>query len=122
LEFHDFLQCASVFNFSFSESGLNLNANQIHVTLSYNVELAFHFKPMFNISRRNIMRTFFRITLVTALLMASFIVYGFGFKEGKIEKSFKNVKEVKIKTVSGDCIIKKGSNDEVVVVLTYSYD
>ncbi len=43
-------------------------------------------------------------------------------QKGEIKKSFKNVKEVKIKTVSGDCIVKKGAGSEVEVVLTYTFD
>lgn len=39
----------------------------------------------------------------------------------EISKSFQNVKSVKIKTVSGECVIQKGSSNEVKVVVTHTY-
>lgn len=67
------------------------------------------------------MKYFFRVSIIAVLLILSFIPHALAVKEGKIKKSFKNIKEVKIKTVSGDCIIKKGNGNEVEVILTYSY-
>ena len=67
------------------------------------------------------MKSIFKISIITAVLIVGFVVQAFAVKEGEIKKTFKNVKEVKIKTVSGNCIIKKGDNDEVKVVLTYTY-
>lgn len=68
------------------------------------------------------MKYFFRVTIISVLLILSFLVYAFAFEHGEIKKTFNNVKEIKIKTVSGNCIIKKGNKYEVEVVLKYTYD
>ncbi|MFQ5751442.1 MAG: DUF4097 domain-containing protein [bacterium] len=68
------------------------------------------------------MKTFFRVSAMTTILLLCFIIQALAYQEGEINKSFKNVNEIKIKTVSGDCIIKKGDANEVKVVLTYTYD
>lgn len=39
----------------------------------------------------------------------------------EISKSFKDVKSIKIKTVSGDCIIDKSAGNEVKVTVSYTY-
>lgn len=41
---------------------------------------------------------------------------------GELNKTFKDVKEIRIKTVSGDCIVQKGSSGEVKVEVVYTYD
>jgi len=41
---------------------------------------------------------------------------------GELNKTFKGVKEIRIKTVSGDCIVQKGSGDEVKVEVRFTYD
>lgn len=38
-----------------------------------------------------------------------------------ISKTFKDIRQIKIKTVSGDCIIKRGSSDEIKLTLTYTF-
>ena len=63
----------------------------------------------------------FRFLKVSVLLLFFFTVQVIA-QEGKIEKTFKNVKEVRIKTVSGNCIVQKGDKNEVKIVVTYSYD
>lgn len=57
--------------------------------------------------------------LKTALCLFALIV---GARAGEIKKTFKDVKEIKIQTVSGDCIIEKGTSSEVTVVVNYTYD
>jgi hypothetical protein len=50
------------------------------------------------------------------------VVFSVSLASGqKISKSFQNVKSIKIKTVSGDCIIQKGSSTEVKVIVTHTY-
>jgi len=39
-----------------------------------------------------------------------------------IEKKFQNVNDIKLKLVSGDCVIQQGSGSLVNIVLTYTYD
>ena len=68
------------------------------------------------------MKTILRISILTNLLIFSLFVHASAIQNGKIKQTFKNVKTIKIKTVSGDCIIKKGDGEEVKVVLTYTYD
>ncbi len=41
---------------------------------------------------------------------------------GEINKSFKGVKQVRIRTISGDCTVKAGTGSEVKVVVNYTYD
>lgn len=68
------------------------------------------------------MKTIIRISIVTSLLIFSLFVHASPIQKGEIKQTFKNVKKIKIKTVSGDCIIKKGDGEEVKLVLTYTYD
>lgn len=42
-------------------------------------------------------------------------------KEKVVEKSFKAVGNVKIKVVSGDCVVETGKSDEINVVVKYTY-
>lgn len=55
-----------------------------------------------------------------AFLLACVLIAGPAFGQ-EISKSFKDVKSIKIKTVSGDCIIEKGSDSEVQVKVSYTY-
>ena len=59
------------------------------------------------------------VIFVIALLVL--FVNGYGSPKKEITKTFKDVKVVRIETVSGDCVVKKGDFDEVKVYLTYSY-
>ena len=43
-------------------------------------------------------------------------------EEKTVEKSFSGVKSIDLNTASGDCIIKKGSGQNVQIVVTYTYD
>jgi DUF4097 and DUF4098 domain-containing protein YvlB len=68
------------------------------------------------------MKTISRISILTNLLLFSLFAHASAIEKGEIKQTFKNVKMIKIKTVSGDCIIKKGDGEEVKVVVTYTYD
>ncbi len=63
----------------------------------------------------------FRFLKMSVLMLCFFTIQVLA-QEGKVEKTFKNVKEVRIKTVSGNCIVQKGDKNEVKIVVTYSYD
>ena len=63
----------------------------------------------------------FRFLKLSVLMLCFFTIQVLA-QGGKIERTFKNVKEVRIKTVSGNCIVQKGDQNEVKVVVTYSYD
>ena len=63
----------------------------------------------------------FRFLKMSVLLLCFFTIQALA-QDGKIEKTFKNIKEIRIKTVSGNCIVQKGDKNEVKVVVTYSYD
>ncbi len=67
------------------------------------------------------MNSNFKFLKMSALLLCFFTIQALA-QEGKIEKTFKNVKEIRIKTISGDCIVQKGGNNEVKVFVTHSYD
>ncbi len=56
------------------------------------------------------------------LFLFSFLMLSVRAQAGEIKETFKDVKEIKIKTVSGDCIIEKGASSEVTVVVNYTYD
>lgn len=60
--------------------------------------------------------------LKAALFLFGFLMLGVSVQAGEINETFKDVKEIKIKTVSGDCIIEKGTSSEVSVVVTYTYN
>jgi len=61
----------------------------------------------------------FKTVLILFCLLFALIVIA---QAGEIKETFKEVKEIKIKTVSGDCIIEKGTSSEVTVVVNYTYD
>ncbi len=63
----------------------------------------------------------FRFLKISVLLLCFFTIQAIA-QEGKVERTFKNVKEVRIKTVSGNCIVQKGDKNEVKIIVTYSYD
>ena len=48
-----------------------------------------------------------------------FLILGNVFAQEKVHKTFKAKKEVRIRTVSGDCIVEKGDSDMIIVDLTY---
>ncbi len=54
-------------------------------------------------------------------LIACLAVAASGLFAKEIRKSFRDVEVVKIKTVSGDCIVTKGGSDRVEVTVSYSY-
>ncbi len=60
-------------------------------------------------------------TTVLAVLFVPFLAAPLHAKEEKISKTFKNITNLEIKTVSGDCIVKAGTGDKVVVDLVYEY-
>ena len=62
-------------------------------------------------------RTLFALTLSVIVAMHTMAA-----NAGEIKKSFTNVDEVKIKTVSGNCVIEKGNGSRVEVVVKYTYD
>lgn len=62
-----------------------------------------------------------RLTALAAAFCFLFLA-GHTLPAADISKSFKNVKSITIKTVSGDCIVKRGSGDEVKVVVSYTFD
>lgn len=68
------------------------------------------------------MKPLSRVIFVWSLLLVTFIAQGFAFQEKEIKKNFKGIKEIRIKTVSGNCFIEKGEKDEVTVTVTYTYD
>jgi DUF4097 and DUF4098 domain-containing protein YvlB len=58
----------------------------------------------------------------TSLALLCFFWLAISLRAGEIKETFKDVKEIKIKTVSGDCIIEKGTSSEVTVVVNYTYE
>lgn len=59
-------------------------------------------------------------------MMAIGLLFGIALQtqaqDGRIEETFRNVREIRIKTVSGDCIVERGRDREVKVQLVYTYD
>lgn len=55
------------------------------------------------------------VFLMTAVMTA-------GLEAGEISKTFKNIDLIRIKTVSGDCIVRKGQADKVKVELSFTFD
>ena len=104
----------------------NSFANQFLFSLSYFLLasgslLSYHFLEGYRKPSIFVKTNSFRFLKVSVLLLCFFTVQVIA-QEGKIEKTFKNVKEVRIKTVSGNCIVQKGDKNEVKIVVTYSYD
>ncbi len=60
-------------------------------------------------------------TTVLAVLFVSFLAAPLHAKEEKISKTFKNISNLDIETVSGDCIVKAGTGNKVAVDLVYEY-
>jgi len=60
--------------------------------------------------------------LRTIIILVCLVALIVGAQAGEINQTFKDVKEIKIKSVSGNCIIEKGTSSEVTVVVTYTYD
>lgn len=61
-----------------------------------------------------------KTTLLLALSIILLIGIGFSQERKEITKIFKNKTTVRIRTASGDCIVQKGSPDEIRVDLVYS--
>jgi hypothetical protein len=59
------------------------------------------------------------VVLLSLLLSQS---YGLAGEKKEIKKNFKNVKEIRIQTISGDCVITRGEAQEVKVHLIYKAD
>ena len=57
-----------------------------------------------------------KITAMIMLLATSLMA------QQKIEKEFSGVRKIKMSTSSGDCILKKGNTDKVLVTVEYTYD
>lgn len=68
------------------------------------------------------MKSALRKVYVMTFLILVFVVQASAVQDGKVEKTFRGVDEIRIKTVSGNCIVEKGQRDQVRVVLTYTYD
>ena len=60
--------------------------------------------------------------LVLVVLVCSLSSAAFAGKAKVIEKTFDRVEELRVKTILGDCIIKKGSGDKISVRVEYTYD
>lgn len=48
--------------------------------------------------------------------------YSHSQEEKTVEKSFDGISSIDLSTAAGDCVIKKGSTDDVKVKVTYTYD
>jgi len=57
----------------------------------------------------------------SCIVLLVFLASGAGWAS-EINRTFENVKVLHIKTVSGDCIIKKGTNNKVTVQVSSTYD
>ena len=66
------------------------------------------------------MKTFIKRALLLTLSVVILVGNASAQETKEITKTFKNKKAVRIRTVSGDCIVKKGQSDEICVDLVYS--
>lgn len=60
-------------------------------------------------------------TLLLLMMFSLLFLYARAGDQKEVNKTFKPKKIVQIKTVSGDCVIKKGSSSEIKVHLVYTY-
>ncbi len=60
--------------------------------------------------------------LVLVALVCSLSTVAFAKKTKVIEKTFDGVNELKIETILGDCIIKQGDGDKIIIRVEYTYD
>lgn len=60
-------------------------------------------------------------TLLFMLIISLLFLNAQGGDEKEVNKTFKPKEMVEIKTVSGDCVIKKGSSSEIKVHVVYTY-
>ena len=60
--------------------------------------------------------------LVLVALVCSLSTAAFAKKTKVIEKTFDGVDELKIETILGDCVIKKGDGDKISIRVEYTYD
>lgn len=65
------------------------------------------------------MRKLKKITLLVVFILSIFLV---NIHAGEIKKTFKNIKEVKFKGMSSDCVVKGAKGNEVIVHLEYTSD
>lgn len=64
-----------------------------------------------------------RLTILS-LIVLSMVFFNFNLQAGdkvEVNKTFKPKETVRIKTVSGDCIVKKGKSSEIKVHLVYTF-
>lgn len=62
-----------------------------------------------------------RFTILSILILSMLFVNLQAGEKQVVDKTFKAKETVSIKTVSGDCIVKKGSSGEIKVHLVYTY-
>ncbi len=63
------------------------------------------------------MRKYKKIALLMVFILSIFLV---NIHSGEIKKTFKNIKEVRFKGMSSDCLVKKAAGSEVTVHLIYT--
>lgn len=68
------------------------------------------------------MKSILKVTTFCFTLLIFVIMQAAAFQNGEIKKTFKDVKSIRIKTVSGDCVVNNSNNDAVEVILKYTYD
>lgn len=61
-----------------------------------------------------------RLTILTVLIL-SLVLLNLHAGEKEVNKTFKAKENVMIKTVSGDCVVKKGTSGEIKVHVVYTY-
>ncbi len=61
------------------------------------------------------------LTILTVFVFAFFFLNLSAGEEKVVDKTFKPAELVKIKIVSGDCVVKKGTSGEIKVHLVYTY-
>ncbi|MDQ1352208.1 MAG: hypothetical protein QG657_2514 [Acidobacteriota bacterium] len=68
------------------------------------------------------MKQFMKLTLLMVIIFSVFIFNLYPAEKVEINKTFKPAGTVEIKTVSGDCTFKIGSDSEIKVSLVHTYD
>jgi DUF4097 and DUF4098 domain-containing protein YvlB len=67
------------------------------------------------------MKTYLKTVAVLALAVMFLFADAYSGRKREISESFEGIKRIKIETVSGDCVIKKGETDKVEVEVINSY-
>ncbi|MCP5106398.1 MAG: hypothetical protein GY950_23635, partial [bacterium] len=62
-----------------------------------------------------------RFTILTFIILSLVFLNLHAGEKKEVNKTFKAKELVKIKTVSGDCVIKKGKSSEIKVHVVYTY-